>query len=150
MCITRFGNFRIGCVRVNELALKLQIWFRELLNGLGGRSACATPNEGMSSNWLPYQPPASGQSGYITPVVLGGPQSLARGGVENGYLLGCPHVDKGATSPCYHRGSPMLGGDKIKNGYITQATCLVGPHVGKTGIACMLTLGMRVFFEGTN
>ena len=36
--ITRFGNFGIGCVRVNELALKLQILFRELLNGLGGLS----------------------------------------------------------------------------------------------------------------
>ena len=35
LCITRFGNFGIGCVRLYELALKLQIWFRELLNGLG-------------------------------------------------------------------------------------------------------------------
>ena len=31
-------NFGICCVRVNELALKLQILFRELLNGLGGLS----------------------------------------------------------------------------------------------------------------
>ena len=36
LCITRFGHFSIGCVRVNELALKLQIWFTKLLNGLGG------------------------------------------------------------------------------------------------------------------
>ena len=34
-CFARNG---IGCVRVNELALKLQIWFKELLNGLGGLS----------------------------------------------------------------------------------------------------------------
>ena len=36
LCVTRFGHFSICCVRVNELALKLQIWFRELPNGLGG------------------------------------------------------------------------------------------------------------------
>ena len=36
--IARFGNFGIGCVRINELALKLQIWFRDLLNGLVGLS----------------------------------------------------------------------------------------------------------------
>ena len=36
LCITRFGHFGIGCVRVIELAFTLQIWFRELLNGLGG------------------------------------------------------------------------------------------------------------------
>ena len=35
LCITRFGHFSIGCVRVNELARKLQIGFKELLNGLG-------------------------------------------------------------------------------------------------------------------
>ena len=36
LCITRFGHFSIGCVRVNELALKLQMSFKELLNGPGG------------------------------------------------------------------------------------------------------------------
>ena len=38
LCITRFGHFNLGLVSVNELALQLQIWFRELLNGLGGLS----------------------------------------------------------------------------------------------------------------
>ena len=38
LCSTRLGHFSVGCVRVNELALKLQIWFREPLNGLEGLS----------------------------------------------------------------------------------------------------------------
>ena len=38
LCITRFGHLGIGCVRVNELALKLQIWFREQLKGPRGLS----------------------------------------------------------------------------------------------------------------
>ena len=42
LCITRFGHFSTGCVRVNELALKLQIRLRELLNGLGGAERTKT------------------------------------------------------------------------------------------------------------
>ena len=37
LCITRFGHFSIGCVRVNELGIKPQIRFSELLNGLWAR-----------------------------------------------------------------------------------------------------------------
>ena len=48
LCITRFGHFSIGLVRVKERALKLRIWFRELLNGLGGLSGLRRGTSGTT------------------------------------------------------------------------------------------------------
>ena len=105
-----------------------------------------TPSEETTSNWLLHPCLINNLQTHV----LRGPQSLARGGVVNGYLLGWPHVDKGVAPSLPSLGVPITrGGDKTKNDYFTQAACLVGPHVGTTGIACMLTLGMPVF-ERTN
>ena len=50
--------------------------------------------------------PTCGQSGYITPVVLGVPNAQRRD--ENQKWLSGPHVGKLATSPLPYQGSEML------------------------------------------
>ena len=75
---------------------------------------------GQNQKW-----PTSGQSGYLTPAVLGIPTASERGGkIRSG-----PQVGKMATSPLPYRGSPPLqsGGQNQKwptsgqNGYLTPA-----------------------------
>ena len=63
--------------------------------------------------------PKCGQSGYITPAVLGVPNTRRRD--KNQKLLCLPNVDKVATSPMPSRGSPTLcTSRKSRHGYAAQ------------------------------
>ena len=63
--------------------------------------------------------PTCGQSGYITPAVLGVPNAQ-HGDNNEKWLLG-PHVGKVATSPLPSWGSPTLNaGTTMRNGYLAH------------------------------
>ena len=102
--------------------------------------------------------PTCGQSGYVTPTVLGIPISLEQGGVIR---IG-PQVGKVATSPLPSRGSPPLhsggGGDHKwptcgQSGYVTLAVSEIpttaerggeirsGPLVGKVATSPLPSRG---------
>ena len=63
--------------------------------------------------------PTCGQRGYITPAVLGVPNTQ-RGNKNQKWLLG-PHVGKVATSPLPSWGSPTLNAERtMRNGYLAH------------------------------
>ena len=77
-------------------------------------------------------PSTRGQSGYITPAVLGVPNADP-GNKKQKWLPG-PHVGKVATSRLPFQGSPMLSaGTNIRNGYL--------PHMWAKGLHHPCRLG---------
>ena len=74
---------------------------------LGGPQRLAWGQKSETATW-----PTCGQSGYITPAVLGVPNAQ-RGG-KNWKCLGGPHVGKVATCPT------LSAGTKIRNGHVAH------------------------------
>ena len=106
--------------------------------------------------------PTCGQSGYITPAVLGVPNAQ-RGDNNEKRLLG-PHVGKVATSPLpYLAPNVERGWANVGKGYITPAVLgvpnaqggdnnekwLLGPHVGKGATSTLLSWGSPTLNAGT-
>ena len=93
--------------------------------------------------------PTCGQSGYITPAVLGVPNAQRED--KNQKWLCCPHVGKVATAPLLYWGSPTLflgyaplsAGTKPRNGYVGHmwAKWLVHPY--RLGDPQRLTRGQK-------
>ena len=81
---------------------------------LGGCQSSARGQQSEIATWS-----TCGQSGYITPTVLG--VSNTRRGDKNPKRLNGPPVGKVATSPLPSSVSPMLrAGTKVRNGYVAR------------------------------
>ena len=115
--------------------------------------------------------PTCGQKGYITPAVLGVPNT--QHGDKNQKWLLDPHVGKVATSPLPSWGSPKLNAERtMRNGYLAHmwekrlhhpcrlglpnvergdnnAKWLLGPHVGKVATSPRPSWGSPTLNTGT-